>query len=66
MPTYESFLLSFSKYRYVWLLFLCIALLFLVIAYAKMIFAIRRNIAELISLQRSTYSRDISNLQIDL
>jgi hypothetical protein len=41
-------------------------LLFLVITYAKMIFAIRHNISELITLQRSTYSRDIANVQIDL
>lgn len=48
-----------------YLLVFSVALLFLVITYAKMIFAIRSSIAELIMLQRSTYSRDIANIQIE-
>jgi hypothetical protein len=42
-----------------------VLLLFLLITYAKMIFAIRSSIAELIMMQRSTYSRDIANIQIE-
>lgn len=64
-PSYSCFLLHFKRYRYVYLLAFSVLLLFLVIAYAKMIFAIRSSIAQLISLQRSTYSRDIANLQIE-
>ena len=50
--SYDKFLVNFSKYRYLYLLVFSIVLLFLVIIYAKMIFNIRHNIAELIALQR--------------
>lgn len=42
------------------------SLMILVLVQANRIFTVKRLIADLIWLQRSSYSRDIANLEVDL
>lgn len=42
------------------------SLMILVLLQANRIFTVKRLIADLIWLQRSSYSRDIANLEVDL